>query len=129
MTFLTRATVAALHDYAIERWGGSYGIRDEGALESAVMQPQASFGGEYLYTFPWGMAVAYAVGLALNHPFVDGNKRTAAIALGTFLEVNAWFLVCSDAELEGAVVGLVTGAFPRADFEAWLPGVCGRRGV
>lgn len=122
--FLLRDAVEKLHEYVIDAFGGLPGLRDEGGLESALHQPEASFAGEYLYSYLWGMAVAYVVGIAMNHPFADGNKRTAAAALGTFLGVNGYDLVCSQEDLEGAILGLVTRQFSRQDFEMWLQDVC-----
>ena len=73
--FLTVKEVSVLHQDQIEVFGGIHGIRDEGLLESAVMTPQASFGGEYLHSDIFEMAAAYAFHIAENQPFLDGNKR------------------------------------------------------
>ncbi len=118
--FLTIEAILQLHDLAIQELGGSPGLRDRAALEAAVYQPQAALGGKYLYSYPQGMAVAYSLGLARNHPFVEGNKRTAAVALGAFLLSNGWTFEADVGDLAGAIIGLVTGALGRADFEAWL---------
>lgn len=79
--FLSPEDVLSLHEMQIERYGGSAGIRDRGLLESAIGQPQASFGGEYVHHGFYEMAAAYAFHIAENQPFVDGNKRTALTAV------------------------------------------------
>jgi len=84
--FLALADVLTLHEMQIEQYGGSVGIRDQGLLESAVGQPQASFGGEYVHHGLYEMAAAYAFHIAENQPFVDGNKRTALAAALVFLD-------------------------------------------
>jgi death-on-curing protein len=78
--------VLVIHEEQLNAFGGLDGIRDENLLESAVMTPQASFGGEYLHSFPFEMAAAYAFHIAENQPFLDGNKRTALSSAMVFLE-------------------------------------------
>jgi death on curing protein len=80
--------VLELHEEAIGAFGGSAGVRDQGLLASAVATPQASFGGDFLHPDLFAMAAAYAFHLCKNHPFVDGNKRTAFYATLVFLERN-----------------------------------------
>lgn len=75
--FLTLEDVLELHALQIEAYGGATGIREQSLLESAVMMPQASFGGSYVHSDVFEMAAAYAFHIAENQPFVDGNKRTA----------------------------------------------------
>ena len=77
--FLTLEDVLQIHKDQIEAYGGIRGIRDQGLLESAVMMPQATFGGEYLHQNLFEMASAYAFHIAENQPFLDGNKRTALV--------------------------------------------------
>lgn len=86
--FLTVEEVLELHDEALDAFGGSAGVRDQGLLDSAVATPQASFGGDFLHPDLFAMAAAYAFHLCKNHPFVDGNKRTAFYATLVFLERN-----------------------------------------
>ena len=85
---LTAAAVRAIHAEVIASDGGSEGMRDEGLLESAVAAPQATFGGAPLMHDAGEIAAAYLFFLCRNHPFVDGNKRTALAACLVFLEVN-----------------------------------------
>ena len=85
---LTAAAVKAIHAEVIAANGGSEGLRDEGLLESAIAAPQATFGGEALMQDAGEIAAAYLFYLCRNHPFVDGNKRTALAACLVFLDVN-----------------------------------------
>lgn len=78
----------AIHDLSIQRYGGIEGTRDEGLLESALAQPQQTFGGEELYPSLAEKAARYAFGIVNNHPFADGNKRTGAAVLAVFLRAN-----------------------------------------
>lgn len=80
--------VAAIHENVLQAHGGSAGIRDRALLESAVAAPRASFGGKLLMKDPVEIAAAYLFYLCRNHPFVDGNKRTALASCLVFLEAN-----------------------------------------
>lgn len=96
--FLRLEDVLELHKELIDRYGGSHGVRDQGLLESAIQQPEASFGGAYLHTDLASMAAAYLFHLVENHPFVDGNKRIGFAACVTFLALNNLSLNISDDE-------------------------------
>jgi death-on-curing protein len=80
--------VVAIHARQLEVFGGARGIRDPWLLESAVAQPQSSFGGEFFHDGLYAMAAAYLFHLVRNHPFVDGNKRAGLLAALVFLDVN-----------------------------------------
>jgi death on curing protein len=86
--FLLCKTVLALHEEQIETFGGTPGIRDEGLLDSALAQPQATFGGDYLHPTLHEMAAAYLFHIVRNHPFLDGNKRCGYMAALVFLAMN-----------------------------------------
>jgi len=86
--FLTLAEAIEVHTDQIHRYGGQRGVRDLGLLESALAQPEASFGGEWLHRNLFEMAAAYAYHLCQNHPFFDGNKRAALACALVFLELN-----------------------------------------
>jgi death-on-curing protein len=86
--FLSLDDVLFAHLDQIQRYGGDPGVRDLGLLESAIAQPQATLGGQRLHAFPFEMAAAYLYHLVQNHPFVDGNKRTGAVAALLFLDLN-----------------------------------------
>ena len=96
--FLTIEEITFLHADQIASFGGSQGIRDQGLLESALAQPQAAFGGQLLHPTIHEQAAAYLYHLAKNHPFLDGNKRTAFAAMETFLILNGYELTLSDEE-------------------------------
>lgn len=86
--FLTLDDVLDLHRLQLERYGGAAGLRDQPLLESAVAQPQAGFGEEYVHWDIFEMAAAYLFHIVSNHPFVDGNKRTGLLAALVFLDIN-----------------------------------------
>ena len=86
--FLDVDDVIRLHFDQLKAFGGSGGIRDRGLLESAVAQPAATFGGDFLHESLSAMAAAYLLHIVMNHPFVDGNKRTGLAAAVVFLDLN-----------------------------------------
>jgi death-on-curing protein len=86
--FLEVADILALHSDQVELYGGEHGVRDMGLLESAVAQPQATFGGEFLHGDIFEMAAACLFHVVKNHPFLDGNKRAGAVASLVFLDIN-----------------------------------------
>lgn len=97
--FLTLEEVLVLHEDGIAFAGGESGLRSLDLLQSAIAQPDASFGGQHANPFPFGMAAAYAFHLSRNHPFVDGNKRIGLSAAVVFLFMNGWELVDPDETL------------------------------
>ena len=88
VTFLSWEQVQKIHRDQIDRYGGSYGLRDEGLVRSALAQPLATFEGEFLHPTLYVMAAAYLFLLVRNHGFVDGNKRVAAVVARVFLYIN-----------------------------------------
>lgn len=86
--YLTAQQVMSFHDLLLEEFGGLPGVRDKNLLYSALEAPKASFGGKEMYPSIFEKAAAYLYHLARNHPFNDGNKRTAFIAAQTFMEIN-----------------------------------------
>ncbi|MFH1464934.1 MAG: type II toxin-antitoxin system death-on-curing family toxin [Pseudomonadota bacterium] len=120
MRFLSKKFVLAYHDRLIDLFGGTHGLRDEGLLESALAQPGASFGGLPLHHDVWEMAAAYAFHLCRNHPFLDGNKRIAAVAMGTFLELNGHPLRAEQVALYRVIMALAEGALDKPALAAWL---------
>jgi death-on-curing protein len=107
--FLTLDDIIESHLNQIDTYGGSHGIRDIGLLESAIAQPEASFGGQYLHADIFEMAAAYLYHLVMNHPFVDGNKRVGLEAALIFLEINNENLKASDQELVDLVLKTTAG--------------------
>ncbi len=119
MNFLDLEDILELHLQAIERFGGSSAIRDQGLLESALASPQNL----YFYEDADAIACAAGYGYALcqNHPCVDGNKRIAAAALEIFLLLHDWTLHhVSDEQLEGLIFAVASHSIDRNDFEARL---------
>jgi death-on-curing protein len=90
--FLDLDDVLLIHEEQLEKYGGAAGIRDQGLLESALAQPRATFGGDFLHPDIFAMAAAYAFHIAENQPFVDGNKRTGVLAAVVFLELNGYIV-------------------------------------
>ncbi len=109
MLFLTLAEVLEIHRDQIERYGGRLGVRDMDLLKSALAMPEATFGGEFLHEDIYEMAAAYAFHICRNHPFMDGNKRTALACALVFLELNERSVRDPAGELYGAMIDLAAG--------------------
>ena len=124
--YLSLGEVVELHRLVVEQAGGAAGVRDLGALESAVAQPRATFGGTELYPSLPEKAAALGYSLALNHPFIDGNKRVAHAALETFLVLNGHELTAAVDEAEHTMLALAAGTLPREEFVAWVARHLGR---
>ena len=118
--FLTLAEVIEIHADQIHRYGGQAGLRDLALLESALAQPEASFAGEWLHGDHYAMAAAYAYHLCQNHPFVDGNKRTALAAALVFLELNGISILDPRGRLKNAMFRIASGTMSKADFSGLL---------
>jgi death-on-curing protein len=105
--FLTRRVVEAMHAEQLRRHGGAQGLRDENALESALSRAEnkSAYGEPDIYE----LAAAYVFGLARNHAFVDGNKRTAIVAAGAFLIINGHRLTADDGTLYTFTMGVAAG--------------------
>ena len=116
--WLLRAVVEAIHDEQLAEHGGGEGLRDAGLLESALGRPRnlAAYGAPDMAA----LAAAYGYGIARNHPFVDGNKRTAYVAVETFLLLNGLDLTAGDAECVVVILDLSAGELPEEGFTAWL---------
>ncbi len=104
--FLTLEDVLELHEMQLEAYGGATGIREKSLLESALMTPQASFGGELVHNGVFELAAAYAFHIAENQPFVDGNKRTALASALVFLDWNHIEISDPNEELYDAMIDL-----------------------
>ena len=112
--FLTLGEVIEIHGDQIERYGGDPGIRDLSLLQSAIAAPAAGFGGRYLHTDLFEMAAAYLSHITQNHPFVDGNKRTGAVASLVFLSLNDIEIDADEEEFEKNVIGVAEGKIDKA---------------
>ena len=120
MRYLTLAEVLELHRRLVDETGGSHGVRDLGMLESAVAQPLGSFGGQDFYPSVVEKAAALAYSLALNHPFIDGNKRASHAAMEVFLVLNGHEIHASVDEQESFWLALAAGQRSRAELVAWV---------
>ena len=120
MRYLTLGEIVDLHRALIETSGGATGIRDLGMLESALAQPRATFGGADLHPTIAAKATALGFSLAMNHPFIDGNKRVAHAAMEVFLVLNGWELVADVDEQERLMLDLAAGQCSREELLAWI---------
>lgn len=123
--FLTLAEALEIHSDQIFRYGGLGGIRDIGLLNSAFAMPSASFGGEFLHPSLHEMAAAYLYHIVRNHPFVDGNKRSGAVAALVFLAMNNVACTASPAALERLVKGVAEGRTAKSAVAAFFEKYCG----
>lgn len=120
IVWISKALALAIHDRQLAEHGGGSGVRDESLLDSALARPQQLFA----YGDPppdlAALAASLASGLARNHPFVDGNKRTAAVACEVFVMLNGGTLQAEDHELYPQYLGIAEGSLDEAGFAAWL---------
>ena len=107
-----------IHEMQLSEHGGAEGIRDRGLLESALARPQnlAAYGDPDVAA----LAAAYAFGIAKNHPFVDGNKRTALVVLEFFLALNGHTLAADDVQCVLTILALADGSLPETDLAEWI---------
>jgi death on curing protein len=120
MRYLTLSEVLELHRRIIEQSGGALGVRDMGMLESAIAQPRMTFGGDELYPSLAEKAAAMGFSIVMNHPFIDGNKRTGHAALETFLVLNGLEIDASVDEQEQTILAIAAGELGREGFVEWL---------
>lgn len=120
--FLSLEQILAIHYDQINNYGGSHGIRDLSLLESAIHRPQASFMGEDIYPSIFDKAAALIHSLVLNHPFLDGNKRTSIVAGAGFLHFNGWKLKVSQNELEEVSLNVESKTWDVEKLSTWLQG-------
>ena len=116
--WISKRGLLILHAESLAEHGGGEGLRDEGLLDSALARP--------LNLLAYGdpdhaaLAASYSVGVAKNHPFVDGNKRAALLSVGLFLFLNGWRLVASQAETTVTMLAVADGSITEDDFADWL---------
>lgn len=120
MRYVSVSEVLELHRRIVRISGGSFGLRDRGALESAVAQPQQTFDGEDLYPTLPSKAATLGFSLIQNHPFVDGNKRIGHAALEVTLLLNGFELDAHVDEQERVILGVASGSMTRDEFAAWV---------
>ena len=116
--WLTRQIIVAIHDEQLAVHGGAAGLRDEGLLESALDRPRNRWAYEQAELAE--LAAAYAFGIARNHPFVDGNKRTSLLALYTFLGVNGIDFVVAEADAAAMILALAAGEVSEQSLARWI---------
>lgn len=120
--WIDKRLLLILHDESLAEHGGAAGLRDEGLLDSALARP--------LNLLAYGepdtadLAAAYGVGLAKNHPFVDGNKRAAFLAVGLFLALNGYRLNASQADATLTVLSVAAGELDEPAFARWIRANC-----
>ena len=120
MRYLTLEEVLALHARVISISGGPLGVRDPNGLESAVAQPQMTFGGVDLYATIARKAAALGHSLISNHPFVDGNKRVGHAAMEVMLVLNGYEISAAVDEQEEVIIAVASGTLSREDFCSWV---------
>ncbi len=116
--WLSRQLILAVHDEQLAEHGGAIGVRDEGLLDSALARPlnRAGYGEPDIAE----LGALYGIAIARNHPFVDGNKRTAYVALESFLLLNGCRFPVSDAEAVVATLAMASGEIDDAEFIDWV---------
>lgn len=129
MKYLLAQQALFIHSRIIDATGGAHGVLDTGLLQSAVARPSATFGSKDLYADLFHKAAALMESLARNHPFVDGNKRTAIAASGVFLGINGYVIECAQKELERFALSVATGSLSLEAAAAWFQKHSGRRGA
>jgi death-on-curing protein len=119
-SLLTLDEILALHGDQIRRYGGSSGVRDMGLLQSAMGSAAATFGGAFLHDTLFDMGAAILYGICRNHPFVDGNKRTAVAAALTFLAMNGVEIDADEDDFYDLVIGVAEGRVSRSAVAVFL---------
>ena len=109
LLFLSVEDVIEIHADQIQRYGGSFGIRDAELLHSALGMPEAGFGDQYLHADLFEMAAAYLYHIVQNHPFIDGNKRAGTMAAFVFLKLNGLTLEADESAFETLVLQAAQG--------------------
>jgi death-on-curing protein len=117
-TWVLRSVIDAIHDAQLAQHGGAAGLCDMGMIASALARPVNLHA--YGETDICRLAAAYAFGIARNHPFVDGNKRTAFLAAYVFLRINGFELIANEVDATAAVLALAAGESNEKDFAQWL---------
>ncbi len=118
--YLTLEQILLIHEDQVDRYGGSHGLRDIALLESAVYRSQATFGGIDLYPSIFEKAGALVHSLLLNHPFVDGNKRTAIASMLVFLEINGYLFSITQKELVKTALSIENKKWNIEKISLWL---------
>ena len=118
--FIPRHILIYFHEQLIDLYGGTARTRDEGLLDSALEQPKAMFSGSYLHNSIFKMAAAYGYHLCMNHPFIDGNKRIALVAMDAFLQNNGYEICATEKEVYENIIQLASGLLTKEELAGWL---------
>ena len=117
--WLKRTWVDTLHFRQLQRFGGRYGVRDEGAVEPAIARPRNQW--EYSEEKDIAsLAAAYGYGLTRNHGYIDGNKRIGFVAMAVFLELNGWMVDAPEPEVVQIMLTVASGELSEPDLASWL---------
>ena len=117
---ITKKTVLRLHELSIITYGGAQGTRDEGLMESAIARPYQTFGGEDLYPNVFRKAAAIIENLIINHPFIDGNKRTGFLCMLVILEIGNLKIKASNEAAYDYTIQISTGEIKFDEIVLWL---------
>ena len=117
---ITIKTILRLHELSIITYGGSQGIRDQGLMESAIARPYQTFGGEDLYPTVFEKAAALTESIIINHPFIDGNKRTGLLAMLVILEIGNFKITASNDDTYNFTIQISTGEIKFKEIVIWL---------
>ncbi len=109
-----------IHTIAIEKFGGANGVRDIGGLGSALARPFQTFEGEGLYSTIFEKAAAIGESLIMNHPFIDGNKRSGYLLMEALLRYEGYKITASDEHLYNFVINISTGSISFEEIVGWL---------
>ena len=120
--YLSLNEILLIHDHAICEFGGSFGLMSPGQLEASIEAPRQTMFGEELYPDLFSKAAILFYLLVMNHPFIDGNKRTAALALIEFLERNGYTLNATNDELYQFTVNVASSVLGKEEAETWIRG-------
>lgn len=123
--FLTLEEVLAIHEDRIRKYGGTFGVRDLGLLQSAIGTVQATFEGAFLHGTLFEIAAAYLFHISRNHPFLDGNKRTALACALVFLRLNNVTIKMSQDQLYDLVIGVAAGTVNKAQVAVFFQRAAG----
>ena len=117
--WISKKALMLLHEESLAEFGGAHGLRDEGLLDSALARPQNTFAYNRGSTIA-KLAAAYGFGIAKNHAFLDGNKRTAFMAIGLFLLINGRCLVANQSEAIVTMLGVASGEIDEKALAKWI---------
>jgi len=117
---ITVKDILQLHRRSIEKYGGANGVRDTGLLESAAARPYQTFDGSYLYPDVYGKAAALGESIIINHPFIDGNKRTGFLGMFVILREENYNLIADEEAAYNFTIGISTGEIHFEQIVEWL---------